>query len=337
MKKITSMILALVFAVSLIGSASAKTLKIQLTFPKTSYDGQIVKMWTDRVTKLTRGELKFELLSKGEVVGMKETLEAVDKGLAGGGIGLSTKSWLAWYFDNGGKALYDRMWDEMGMNVKGFIMASSGPEALGWFKEPIHSMDDFRKYRFRTPPGIPGQTYKDIGVASVPMSGGDILPALEKGTIDAAEWCCPKPDSVFGFQKVLKNYYLQGLHQNVVNGDIYINGDVYKSLTDHQKYAMEIASEAMITRNITNRAVENGKALIDLTTNHGVILHDTPADYFTEYMNAAQATLKKNAAENPFFKEVYEHMTAHAKIVVPFIAQMETSDAAIGTAFASQQ
>ncbi len=121
MKKITSMILALVFAVSVIGSASAKTLKIQLTFPKTSYDGQIVKMWTDRVTKLTRGELKFELLSKGEVVGMKETLEAVDKGLvdggaawthywsnyhpaamlfgspvAGGGMGLSTKSWLAW-------------------------------------------------------------------------------------------------------------------------------------------------------------------------------------------------------------------------------------------------
>ena len=85
MKKITSMILALVFAVSLIGSASAKTLKIQLTFPKTSYDGQIVKMWTDRVTKLTRGELKFELLSAGEVVGMKETLEAVDKGLVDGG------------------------------------------------------------------------------------------------------------------------------------------------------------------------------------------------------------------------------------------------------------
>ena len=68
MKKITSMILALVFAVSVIGSASAKTLKIQLTFPKTSYDGQIVKMWTDRVTKLTRGELKFELLSKGKLL-----------------------------------------------------------------------------------------------------------------------------------------------------------------------------------------------------------------------------------------------------------------------------
>jgi TRAP-type mannitol/chloroaromatic compound transport system substrate-binding protein len=142
---------------------------------------------------------------------------------------------------------------------------------------------------------------------------------------------------VFGFQKVLKNYYLQGLHQNVVNGDIYINKDVYNSLTEHQKYAMEIASEAMITRNATNRAVENGKALIELTSKHGVILHDTPADYFVEYMNAAQATIAKNAAENAFFKEVYDHMTAHAKIVVPFVAQMETSNASIGTAFAKQQ
>jgi hypothetical protein len=64
------------------------------------------------------------------------------------------------------------------------------------------------------------------------MGGGDILPALEKGTIDAAEWCCPKPDSVFGFQKVLKHYYLQGLHQVVVNADMYVNRDFYDGLTD---------------------------------------------------------------------------------------------------------
>ena len=142
MKKITSMILALVFAVSVIGSASAKTLKIQLTFPKTSYDGQIVKMWTDRVTKLTRGELKFELLSKGEVVGMKETLEAVDKGLvdggaawthywsnyhpaamlfgspvAGGGVGIDNIAFLSWFQYGGGKELYDQLWKEMGLSL----------------------------------------------------------------------------------------------------------------------------------------------------------------------------------------------------------------------------
>ena len=354
------MILALVFAVSLIGSASAKTLKIQLTFPKTSYDGQIVKMWTDRVTKLTRGELKFELLSKGEVVGLKETLEAVDKGLvdggaawthywsnyhpaamlfgspvAGGGIGLSTKSWLAWYFDNGGMELYDQLWDEMGMNVKGFVMASSGPEALGWFKEPINSMADFRKYKFRTPPGIPGQTYKDIGVASVAMGGGDILPALEKGTIDAAEWCCPKPDSVFGFQKVLKHYYLQGLHQVVVNADLYVNGDVYKKMTKLEKKAMEVAANASLSKAMSYRIYENGKALADLTQNHGVILHDTPADYFPAYMAAAKKSLETNAAKNKFFAKVWNSQKKFADIAVPFWSGAQMSNAKLGMAHAA--
>ena len=360
MKKITSMILALVFAVSLIGSASAKTLKIQLTFPKTSYDGQIVKMWTDRVTKLTRGELKFELLSKGEVVGMKETLEAVDKGLvdggaawthywsnyhpaamlfgspvAGGGIGLSTKSWLAWYFDNGGKALYDRMWDEMGMNVKGFVMASSGPEALGWFPKPIKDMADFRKYNFRTPPGIPGQTYKDIGIASVAMGGGDILPALEAGTIDAAEWCCPKPDLTFGFQKVLKHYYLQGLHQVVVNADFYITGKTYNAMSDHEKKSLEVAANASLAKSLSYRIYENGKALKELTEVHGVILEDTPSDYFTEYMAAAKASLNKNAADNKFFNEVYTSMKEFADIAVPFWSGSQMSNAKLGMAHAA--
>ena len=151
--------------------------------------------------------------------------------VAGAGVGIDNIAFVSWFQYGGGKELYDELWNEMGVNVKGFMLQPVGPEALGWFKEPINSMEDFRKYRFRTPPGIPGQTYKDIGVASVAMGGGDILPVLEKGTIDAAEWCCPKPDSVFGFQKVLKHYYLQGLHQVVVNADLYINGDVYNALT----------------------------------------------------------------------------------------------------------
>ena len=129
-------------------------------------------------------------------------------------------------------------------------------------------MDDFRKYRFRTPPGIPGQTYKDIGVASVAMGGGDILPALEAGPIDAAEWCCPKPDMTFGFQKVLKHYYLQGLHQVVVNADLYVNGKVYRSMTDHEKKAMEVADTASLSKAMSYRIYENGKALRYLSLIH---------------------------------------------------------------------
>ncbi|MCY4184786.1 MAG: TRAP transporter substrate-binding protein [Rhodobacteraceae bacterium] len=335
------------------------TLRIQTVVTSSADEFKILEDFASDVAALTNGELQLELLPVGAVVGVQETLDAVDKGLvdggfawthywsgkhpaamlfgspvAGAGVGIDNIAFLSWFQYGGGKELYEQLWDEMGVNIKGFMVQPVGPEALGWFKEPINSMDDFRKYRFRTPPGIPGQTYKDIGVASVAMGGGDILPALEKGTIDAAEWCCPKPDSVFGFQKVLKHYYLQGLHQVVVNADIYINGDVYDSLTDHQKKAIEVAANASLIKAMSYRIYENGKALKDLTENHGVILHDTPADYFPAYMNAARATLEKNAEENEFFAKVWNSQREFATIAVPFWAGAQTSNASLGKAFA---
>jgi TRAP-type mannitol/chloroaromatic compound transport system substrate-binding protein len=166
------------------------------------------------------------------------------------------------------------------------------------------------------------------------MGGGDILPALEKGVIDAAEWCCPKPDSIFGFQKVLKHYYLQGMHQVVVNADLYINGDVYNSLTPMQQKAIEVAANASLMKSLGYRIYENGKALKDLTENQGVILHDTPPDYFKEYMDAARATLEKNAAENEFFAKVWQSQKDFAAIAVPFWAGAQASNAALGKAYA---
>ena len=348
-------------ALALMASAAmAQTvIRVQSVIPSQADEVFMLQDFANDVEALTGGSVKFEILPAGAVVGVTETLDAVDSGLieggfawthywsgkhpaamlfgspvAGAGVGIDNIAFLSWFQYGGGKELYDQLWDEMGVNVKGFMLQPVGPEALGWFSEPIASMDDFRKYRFRTPPGIPGQTYKDIGVASVAMGGGDILPALEKGTIDAAEWCCPKPDSVFGFQKVLKHYYLQGLHQVVVNADLYINGDVYDSLTDAEKMAIQVAANASLSKAMSYRIYENGKALKDLTENHGVILHDTPADYFTEYMQAAKAALETNAAENEFFAEVWQSQKDFAEIAVPFWAGAQTSNANLGRAFA---
>ncbi|MDD9814920.1 MAG: TRAP transporter substrate-binding protein [Gammaproteobacteria bacterium] len=341
--------------------AAKVNIRIQSVIPSKADEVTMLKVFTDNVTSLTNGDVTFEILPAGAVVGVRETLEAVDKGLieggfawthywsglhpaatlfgsptAGAGLGIDNIAWISWYMYGGGKELYDQLWDEMGVNVKGLMLQPVGPEALGWFKEPINSMDDFRKYRFRTPPGIPGQTYKDIGVASVAMGGGDILPALEKGVIDAAEWCCPKPDSVFGFQKVLKHYYLQGLHQVVVNADLYINGDVWNRLTPHQKKAMEVAANASLMQAMAYRIHENGKALKDLTDNHGVILHDTPADYFPEYMNAVGNSMDKYKSENAFFKKVWDSMKAFADTAVPFWAGAQATNANLGKAYADQ-
>ncbi len=342
------------------GTASAATtIKVQSVLSDAADEIVMLKDFASTVSDLTEGEVQIEVLPNNSVVPGADILDAVDKGLldggfawthywsgkhpaamlfgspvAGAGVGIDNIAFLSWFHQGGGKELYDRLWDEMGMNVHGLMLQPVGPEALGWFKEPINSLDDFRKLRFRAPPGIPGQTYNDIGVAAVAMGGGDILPALEKGTIDAAEWCCPKPDSVFGFQKVLKHYYLQGLHQVVVNADMYINGDVWNKLTPLQQRAMEVAADASLIKSISYRIYENGKALKDLTENHGVQLHDTPADYFVEYMAAANATLEKNAAENEFFAEVWDSMKEFANIAVPFWAGAQASNAALGGAYA---
>ena len=347
---------------SLFASAAfaEKVLRIQSVLATTADEVVMLRAFGEDVAALTGGSLKIEVLPAGAVVGPRDIMDAVDAGLveggfawthywsgkhpaamlfgspvAGAGVGIDNIAFLSWFQNAGGKELYDRLWDEMGMNVKGFMLQPVGPEALGWFSEPINSMDDFRKYRFRTPPGLPGQTYKDIGVASVAMGGGDILPALEKGTIDAAEWCCPKPDMDFGFHKVLKHYYLQGLHQVVVNADMYLNKDVYNSLTDHQKKAFEVAANASLVKGMSARIYDNGKALHELTTKHGVILHDTPADYFPAYMQAANALLERESANNAFFAEVWQSQKDFAEIAVPFWSGAQSSNAQLGMAFAN--
>jgi TRAP-type mannitol/chloroaromatic compound transport system substrate-binding protein len=350
---------ATVIALMASSAMAEKVLRVQSVLGTSTDEVSMLIEFGKDVAALTDGSLKIEVLPAGAVVGPRDVMDAVDAGLveggfawthywggkhvaanlfgapvAGAGVGMDNIAFLSWFQYGGGKELYDRLWDEMGVNVKGFMLQPVGPEALGWFPEPIESMDDFRQMRFRAPPGMVGAAYADIGVPAVAMGGGDILPALEKGTIDAAEWCCPKPDSIFGFQKVLKHYYLQGLHQVVVNADMYVNGDFYDGLTDLEKKALEVASTASLSKSMSYRIYENGKALKDLTENHGVILEDTPADYFTEYMAAAKNALQAASDSNEFFAEVWQSQKDFADIAVPFWAGAQAANASLGKAHA---
>ena len=342
--------------------AKKVTIRVQSVIPAKADEVTMLNEFATNVGALTSGEVTIEVLPAGTVVEAHKTLEAVDKGLveggfawtrswseyhpaamlfgspvAGAGVGIDNIAFISWYMYGGGKKLYDQLWSEMGMNVKGFILQPVGPETLGWFREPITSMDDLRRQRLRTPPGLPEQAYKDIGVPAIALSARDILSAVEKGAIDAVTWCCPKPDSLFGLQNEFKHYYLQGLHQVVVNADIYINGDVWKRLTLPQQKAIEIAADASLMRSLAYRIYENGKALKDLTENHGVILHDTPPEYFTEYMDAVRAAIEKNAAENKFFKKVWDSQRAFADVAVPFWASAQMSNANMGMAYAKKK
>ena len=160
-----------------VSANAAKTLKCQTVISAKADEVKMLKDFTDTVTPLTNGSLKFEFLQAGAVVGVKETLDAVDKGLidcgfawthywsgdhpaamlfgspvAGAGVGIDNIAFLSWFQYGGGKELYDQLWSEMGRDIKGFMLQPVGPEALGWFPKQIKNMDDFRTYKFRTPP-----------------------------------------------------------------------------------------------------------------------------------------------------------------------------------------
>jgi len=215
------------------------------------------------------------------------------------------------------------------MNVVGFMVQSVGPEALGWFKEPIKSVEDLKKRRFRTPPGIPGAIYKEMGVPAVFMPGGEIIPAAERGVLDGAEWCCPVTDIAFGFQRAFKHYYLQGLHQNIVNGDIYINKTFWNKLPKDVQAIFETAATASIMEDMAFRIRANTLMLAELKTKHGVQVHDTPQDYFAAYTAAAKKVYAENAAKNPFFKKVLDSQAEFAKDTVPYWLTIQKANTSV--------
>ena len=169
MKKIISMLFATVLVFGFITNANAKTLKCQTVISAKADEVVMLKDFTDTVTSLTGGSLKFEIMPAGTVVGVKETLDAVDKGLidcgfawthywsgdhpaamlfgspvAGAGVGIDNIAFLSWFQYGGGKELYEQLWSEMGRDIKGFMLQPVGPEALGWFPKKIKDMNDFR-------------------------------------------------------------------------------------------------------------------------------------------------------------------------------------------------
>lgn len=334
-------------------------MRLQTAVPAAADEFKMLQKFSQRVDAMTGGRLKVEVLPDGAVVGAFEILDAVDKGLVesgfawthywsgkhpaamlfgspsgGSGLGMDQMAWVSWFLEGGGKELYAEMWDQhLKMNVVGFMVQPVGPEALGWFKEPIKNLDDLRKKRFRTPPGIPGAIYKEMGVTAIALPGAEIIPSADRGVLDAAEWCCPVTDLAYGFHRAFKHYYLQGLHQNTVNADIYINKTFWNKLPKDVQAIFEGATIASLAESVAYRIRANALALIELKTKHGVQVHDTPPDYFPAFMAATKKVMDENAAKNPFFKKVLDSQTAFAKDVVPYWHSIQVLNTSVSGAY----
>jgi TRAP-type mannitol/chloroaromatic compound transport system substrate-binding protein len=352
MKKVTilSMIFGFVLAFALtvpghnVQAADKYKLQISAGLPSASPSVKILERMAKRINAMSAGRLEVEILPDGAVVKVFQVLDAVHKGVinggqawthywsgkhpagllfsapvAGLGWGLDQRSVLAWMYFGDGNELYQQYLTEiLGYNIKGFMALPMGPEAFGWFKKPFKSVKDLAKVKFRSPPGIPAESFKAIGMPVVSMPGGETVAAGQRGVIDGGEIIGPAEDMALGMHTVWKNYYLQGLHQCISIGDIYVNLDWWNKLPADLQAIFENATLSAIADGSMYYLTANSKALKELVEKHNVKLHDTPADYTKAYMEASKEILDKYAAKDPFFKKVLTSMQEWAELTVPY-------------------
>ena len=338
---------AAALAATVTGTAQAQAatrLKIQTAVPTASIYFELMKHFADRVDKMSNGRLKLEILPDGAVVNAFEILDAVDKGVvdggfawthywsgkntaaalfsnpaAGAGTGMDQMSHMAWLMQGGGNALYEKLFNEgLKVNVKPFMMQPMGPDPFGWFKSPISSIADMKKMKYRSPPGLTGAIFKEMGINAVAMPGGEIVPAAQRGVIDAAEWIGPADDMILGFHNVFKHYYLQGMHQSTDVGEFLINKTAWNKLPADLKAVMEGAVLATVAETYTFNVHRNAVAMNKLQKDHGVTIHDTPKEFFKEFVRATNVVYDKESTVNPLFKEVLDSQRAFARTVVPY-------------------
>ena len=247
------------------GQTGPITMRWQSTWPQKDIFHEFALDFAKMVNDMTGGDLKIEVLPAGAVVPAFGLLDAVSKGTLDGGhgvlvyhygkqtalalwgsgpaFGMDANTLLAWHKYGGGKELLTKLYNSIGANVVSFPYGPMPTQPLGWFKKPITKADDFKGLKFRTV-GISIDVFTGLGSAVNALPGGEIVPAMDRGLIDAAEFNNASSDRVLGFPDVSKVCMLQSYHQNAEQFEILFNKTKYDALPAKMKALIEHAVEA---------------------------------------------------------------------------------------------
>ncbi len=247
---------------------------------------------------MSGGRLKIDLLPAGAVVKAFQVLDAVNDGIidaahtapvywydkhkaaslfgTGPVFGGNATTMLAWFHAGGGKELYRELTqDIMGLNVYGFFGFPMPAQPFGWFRKPVSSADDLKGFKYRTV-GLAADLLQRLGMRVAPLPAGEIVPAMERGVIDAFEFNNPSSDSRFGAQDVAKNYFLSSYHQASESFEFLFNKDFFDDLDDDHRAILEYGIEAASTANTASALDNYSKDLGALQAEHAVKVHRTP-------------------------------------------------------------
>jgi TRAP-type mannitol/chloroaromatic compound transport system substrate-binding protein len=319
-------------------------LKFQSTWPQKDIFHEFAQDYVNVVNQMSGQRLKLELLAAGAVAKAFEVQDAVLAGTLDGGHGVcaywygkhkafslfgTPPAWgwranhmLGWFKYGGGQALYDELVQQiLGLPLVGFLTGPMPTQPLGWFKQEVKGPETFTGLKYRTV-GLSADLFKELGAAVTILGGGEIVPAMDRGLLEAAEFNNASSDRVLGFPDVSKEYMLQSYHQSAECFEIVFNKSKYDALGPDLQAVLKYAAEAS-SADMSWKAMDRySKDLEALKAEHGVKTHKTP-DSVLQAQLAAWDKVIANQSQEPFFAKVVESQKAWAKRVLSHDFEVE--------------
>jgi TRAP-type mannitol/chloroaromatic compound transport system substrate-binding protein len=344
---------AAVAAPAVVGAQAAVKLRFQSTWPNRDIFHEFAADFVKRVNDMGKGRIELELLPAGAVVPAFQLIDAVHAGVLDGGHGVSAywygknkafslfgtapafgwraEQYLGWVRYGGGQALYEELInDVMKLNVVGIQYGPMPTQPLGWFKKELTAAADLRGLKYRTV-GLAADLNRELGVAVTILPGGEIVPAIERGLIDGAEFNNPSSDLLLGFPDVSKLYYVQSYHQALESFELLFNKGKFNALPAEVQAIIRTAADAS-SSDMSWKAQDRYTKDIEAIKARGVRVVQTPKPILDAQLAAWKTTIEKLSAD-AFFKKVVESQKAWAKRVVSFQLDYEADQKSAFDAF----
>jgi TRAP-type mannitol/chloroaromatic compound transport system substrate-binding protein len=310
------------------------SMRWQSTWPSKDIFHEFALDYAKKVNDMTGGDLKIEVLPAGAVVPAFGLLDAVSKGVLDGGHGvlvyhygkqtalalwgsgpgfaMDANMLMAWHKFGGGKELLAKLYDSIGANVVSFPYGPMPTQPLGWFKKPIAKADDLKGLKYRTV-GISIDVFTAMGAAVNALPGGEIVAAMDRGLLDAAEFNNATSDRILGFPDVSKVCMLQSYHQNAEQFEIMFNKDKYNALPEKLRAIIAGAVDAA-SAEMSWKAIDRySKDYAEMQAKDNVKFYKTPDAILKQQLEVYDEVVKKKSAENPLFKEILQSQLEFAK------------------------
>lgn len=324
---------ATAMTVPMVATAQTTTLRFQSTWPAKDIFHEFATDFAKKVNDMASGKLKIEVLPAGSVVPAFQLLDAVNKGTLDGGhgvvayhygkntalalwgsgpaYGMDPNMVLAWHNYGGGKALLDEIYKSINMDVVSYLYGPMPTQPLGWFKKPIAKVADMKGLKFRTV-GLAVDIFKELGTAVNPLPGGEIVPALDRGLIDAAEFNNATSDRLLGFPDVVKNCMLQSFHQSGEQFEILFNKTKLNALPVELKSIIDYAVQAS-SADMSWKAIQRNSTDYQELKKSGIKFYKTPDAVLKAQLDAWDKVIAEKAKDNPLFQKVLDSQKAFAQ------------------------